>query len=63
MMNHGYTYQSTFTVSDVVHWRIEDIIGGDKRLDFSKAFMPESFAPRRTALVSKPGREKGFESD
>src|SRR6266540_1935805 len=43
-MNHGYSYQSTFTVSDVVHWRIEDIIGGDKRLDFSRAFMPESFA-------------------
>jgi len=43
-MNHGFTYQSTFTVSDIVHWRIADIIGGDKRLDFSKAFMPESFA-------------------
>jgi len=43
-MNQGYSYQSTFALGDVVHWRIEDIIGGDKRLDFSRPFMPESFA-------------------
>lgn len=43
-MNHGYTYQSTLAASDVIHWRIEDIIGGEKRLDFSKRFMPESLA-------------------
>jgi hypothetical protein len=43
-MNHGYSYQSTLASSEVMHWRIEDIIGGEKRLDFSKPFMPESFA-------------------
>ena len=43
-MNHGYTYQSTLAASDAIHWRIEDIIGGEKRLDFSKPFMPESLA-------------------
>ena len=43
-MNHGYTYQSTLASSEVMHWRIEDIIGGEKRLDFSKPFMPESLA-------------------
>jgi len=43
-MNHGYTYQSTLAASDAVHWRIEDIIGGEKRLDFSRPFMPESLA-------------------
>jgi hypothetical protein len=43
-MNHGYTYQSTLAASDAIHWRIEDIIGGDKRLDFSRRFMPESLA-------------------
>lgn len=43
-MNHGYTYQSTLAVSEIPRWRIEDIVGGDKRLDFSKAFMPETFA-------------------
>src|SRR5690242_15470329 len=39
-----YSYQSVVTASEVIHWRIEDIIGGDKRLDFAKPFMPEAFA-------------------
>ena len=43
-MNHGYSYQSALTSSEVMRWRIEDIIGGAKRLDFSRPFMPESFA-------------------
>jgi hypothetical protein len=42
-----YDYRDTIVASQKVNWRIEDIIGGDKRLDFSKRFMPESFA--RTA--------------
>lgn len=43
-MNYGYTYQSTLAASEAIHWRIEDIIGGDKRLDFSRPFMPEALA-------------------
>lgn len=43
-MNHGYTYQSTLASSEIPRWRIEDIVGGNKRLDFSKPFMPETFA-------------------
>ena len=42
--NHGYSYQAALAASQKVNWRIEDIIGGDKRLDFSKPFMPESLA-------------------
>ncbi|HKX84423.1 MAG TPA: hypothetical protein VJL58_09400, partial [Pyrinomonadaceae bacterium] len=30
--------------SQKVNWRIEDIIGGDKKLDFTKPFMPEALA-------------------
>ena len=44
MFNHSYTYQAALASSETVRWRIEDIIGGEKRLDFSKPFMPESFA-------------------
>lgn len=40
----GYSYQTALAASQKVNWRIEDIIGGDKRLDFSKPFMPESLA-------------------
>ena len=43
-MNHNYTYQGVLETSERIHWRIEDIIGGDKRLDFAKPFMPESLA-------------------
>ncbi len=43
-MNHSYSYQSTLVASDAIHWRIEDIIGGEKRLDFARPFMPDSLA-------------------
>ena len=52
-----YTYQGTLAAADFVHWRIEDIIGGTKRLDFSKPFMPESLA-RVTSLSFLNGDEK-----
>ena len=37
-----YNYQDTLVASQRVNWRIEDIIGGDKKLDLGKPFMPES---------------------
>ena len=43
-MYHQYTYQETLSASEKILWRIEDIIGGKKKLDFSKPFMPESLA-------------------
>jgi hypothetical protein len=44
MSTHGYTYQATLAASERVHWRVEDLIGDDKRLDFSRPFLPESLA-------------------
>lgn len=41
---HQYNYRDTIVASQKVNWRIEDIIGGEKKLDFSKRFMPESLA-------------------
>jgi len=43
-MNNNYSYQGALETSERIGWRIEDIIGGDKRLDFTKPFMPESLA-------------------
>src|SRR5215213_10246835 len=40
----AFAYRDTIVASQKVNWRIEDIIGGDKKLDFSKRFMPESLA-------------------
>jgi hypothetical protein len=39
-----YSYRETLEASQKVNWRIEDIIGGDKRLNFAKPFLPESLA-------------------
>jgi len=40
----AYSFEETLIASQKINWRIEDIIGGDKQLDFSKPFMPESLA-------------------
>src|SRR5262245_28612260 len=39
-----YTYAGALASSEKIHWRVEDLNGGDKRLDFSKPFLPESLA-------------------
>ncbi len=39
-----YDYRETLFASEKVNWKLDDIIGGDKKLDFSKRFMPESLA-------------------
>ncbi|HEU0173561.1 MAG TPA: hypothetical protein VFV58_04810 [Blastocatellia bacterium] len=39
-----YSYHETLAASQKANWRLEDIIGGDKRLGFAQPFMPESFA-------------------
>ena len=43
-MRHNYSYQSALAASERIGWKIEDLIGGDKKLDFTKPFMPESLA-------------------
>ena len=43
-MGYQYSFKDLLGRSERVTWRVEDIIGGDKRLDFAKPFMPETFA-------------------
>jgi hypothetical protein len=43
-MKARYTYKDTLESSEKITWRIEDIIGGSKRLDFGKPFLPDSLA-------------------
>jgi hypothetical protein len=43
-MRHGYTYEGALVAAQKVGWRVEDIIGGEKRLDFSRPFLPERLA-------------------
>lgn len=46
---HGFTYAKSLAASQKVSRRAEDIIGGARRLDFAKPFLPESLA--RTAAL------------
>jgi hypothetical protein len=38
---HYYDYRSAYQQALQVNWQVEDIIGGDKTLDFDKPFLPE----------------------
>jgi para-aminobenzoate N-oxygenase AurF len=52
-----YTYEDALATAQKVNWKIDDVIGGDKRIDFSKPFMPESLAGVRTLdFLSKDER-------
>src|SRR4029078_5799014 len=44
MLTTTYNYQETLAASVKANWRVEDIIGGDKRIDFTRPFMPDSLA-------------------
>jgi len=43
-METTYTYEAALEASEKVNWRVEDLIGGGKKLDFTKPFLPESLA-------------------
>ncbi|QSQ19062.1 hypothetical protein JY651_27340 [Pyxidicoccus parkwayensis] len=44
MPSPGYSYETILTDALKVGWRVEDIIGGDKRLDFTRPFLPDALA-------------------
>src|SRR5688572_22378485 len=56
-MTRSYTYQDILDASQWIDWRVEDLIGGDRHLDFSKPFMPEALA-RVEALTFLTPREQ-----
>lgn len=39
-----YSFKDCLARSERIGWRVEDLIGGDRRLDFSRPFMPEGLA-------------------
>ncbi len=47
--DHGFSYARALTASEKIDWKVEDIIGGERRLDFTRPFMPEALA-RTSAL-------------
>jgi hypothetical protein len=56
-LKSSYSYKAALSASVRVNWRLEDVIGGEKRLDFEKPFMPEALA-RVEPLSFLGGRER-----
>ena len=40
----AYTFPAILEAAERINWRVEDLIGGEKRLDFGRPFLPESLA-------------------
>lgn len=53
-----YSFRETLAISEKVNWRVEDIIGGDKRLDFTKLFMPDSLVRIKDLYFLSDGEKK-----
>jgi len=43
-MTYHYSFKECLQRAERITWRVEDLIGPDKTLDFAKPFMPESLA-------------------
>ena len=56
-MTYRYNFQDVLGRAERIHWRVEDLIGKGKALDFAKPFMPENLA-RVAELDFLSGREK-----
>ncbi|HEY1559964.1 MAG TPA: hypothetical protein VGF71_03645 [Caulobacteraceae bacterium] len=54
-MSEQLTYQSLLEASRRANWRIADIIGGNKKLDFTKCFLPETYVRAGSLEFLNPG--------
>jgi len=57
MLTHNYSYESALADALKVGWQVGDLIGPEKRLDFTKPFLPDSLAGV-SELSSLGAREK-----
>jgi hypothetical protein len=44
MLSHNFNYRSVLNDALKINWRVEDLIGGERRLDFSRRFLPDALA-------------------
>lgn len=54
-MSEQLTYETLLEASRRANWRIDDIIGGEKKLDFTKTFLPETYVRARSLAFLSPG--------
>jgi para-aminobenzoate N-oxygenase AurF len=53
-----FSYQAALAASQRINWRIEDIIGGDRRLDFTRPFLPEALAQTERLSFLTPAERR-----
>jgi len=53
-----HSYQTLLETSRRINWRVEDIIGGERKMDFSRPFLPESFARVRELDFLTPDEQR-----
>jgi hypothetical protein len=58
LQTYKYTYEGALQASERIHWRVEDLIGPGKRLDFGKPFLPESLARVRPLDFLTPAEQR-----
>ncbi|MFC3079956.1 hypothetical protein ACFODL_17785 [Phenylobacterium terrae] len=54
-MTYPYSFKDCLQRSERITWRVEDLIGPDKPLDFARPFMPESLARTGGLAFLSPG--------
>jgi hypothetical protein len=58
-MTYAFSFKDCLERAERIQWRVDELIGADKPLDFSKPFMPESLArTERLAFLSPAERLK-----
>ncbi|WP_394820783.1 diiron oxygenase [Pendulispora albinea] len=56
-IQHNYTYASTLSDALKINWKVDDLIGEGKGLDFTKPFLPDSLTGIQ-AIAALDAREK-----
>jgi hypothetical protein len=57
-MQHQYTYAKALAASQRINWRLEDLVGDDKPLDFTRPFLPEPLARTQALSFLSPDEQR-----
>lgn len=57
-MTYQYSFKDCLQRAERITWRVEDLIGGDKALDFNRPFMPETLARTRALAFLSAGEQR-----
>lgn len=59
-MQVPYAYGDTLAISERVQWRVEDIIGGERELDFGRHFLPDALVEAQALDFLSPEEKRAL---